>query len=254
MKHFAWRWTLVIALLKSEAIKGAIVLDQLKRILVVAPHADDETLGAGGIIARLVREGRHVTVAVMTGLGPEPHPFASAEAIGTVRSEFAKAMDVLGVQQTVLHNLPTTMLDALPQHVVNKVASETLDRVKPDLILLPFEHDLHRDHEILNYAFRVALRPHLSTNRKPHAVLAYETATETHLQSPHLRPSFEPNFWVDVSNDIDIKIDALSKFRSQIAPAPALRSLEAVRALATWRGAQIGVRAAESFVVLRLVG
>ncbi len=230
------------------------ILSEFRNILVVAPHADDETLGAGGAVARLVREGRHVTVAVMTGLGPAPHPFVTAEEITTVRTEFGEAMAVLGVQQTLFHDLPTTMLDALPQHVVNKVAAETLRQVNPDLILLPFEHDLHRDHEILNYAFRVALRPHLPANRKPHAVLAYETATETHLQSPHLRPSFEPNLWIDVSDDIEVKIEALSKFRSQIAPAPALRSLEALRALATWRGAQIGVRAAESFMILRLVG
>ena len=230
------------------------VLDQLEHVLVVAPHADDETLGAGGAIARFVSEGRRVTVAVMTGLGSEPHPFATADGIATVRAEFKEAMQVLGVQQTVLHDLPTTLLDAIPQHLVNKVAAETLDQVKPDLILLPFEHDLHRDHEILNYAFRVALRPHLPVNRKRHAVLAYETATETHLQSPYLRPSFEPNLWVDVSDHIETKIAALSKFRSQIAPAPALRSLEALRALATWRGAQIGVHAAEAFMMLRQVG
>jgi LmbE family N-acetylglucosaminyl deacetylase len=233
---------------------NAGILGEFRSVLVVAPHADDETLGAGGAIARFISEGRHVTVAVMTGLGPGPHPFVTAEEIATVRAEFKQAMDVLGVQETLLHDLPTTLLDDLPQHVVNKIAAETLDRVKPDLILLPFEHDLHRDHEILNYAFRVALRPHLSSNRKSHAILAYETATETHLQSPHLRPSFEPHLWVDVSEHIETKIEALSKFRSQIAPAPALRSLETLRALATWRGAQIGVRAAESFMVLRLVG
>lgn len=229
-------------------------LADLENVLVVAPHADDETLGAGGAIARYVSEGRRVTVALMTGLGPEAHPFATADGIATVRAEFQQAMQVLGVHETVLHDLPTTLLDAMPQHVVNRAAAETLDRVKPDLVLLPFEHDLHRDHEILNYAFRVALRPHLSGNRKRHAVLAYETATETHLQSPYLRPSFEPNLWVDVSDHIETKIEALSKFRSQILPHPALRSLEALRALATWRGAQIGVHAAEAFVALRLVG
>lgn len=229
-------------------------LVDLENVLVVAPHADDETLGAGGVIARFVKEGRRVTVALMTGLGPETHPFATAESIATVRTEFLEAMQVLGVRETLMHDLPTTLLDAMPQHIVNKAASEILDQVKPDLVLLPFEHDLHRDHEILNYAFRVALRPHLPANRKPHAVLAYETATETHLQSPHLRPSFEPHLWVDVSDHIDTKIEALSKFRSQIAPAPALRSLETLRALATWRGAQIGVHAAEAFMILRQVG
>lgn len=230
-----------------------LLTDDLQTVLVVAPHADDETLGAGGTIARFVQEGRRVVVAVMTGLGDGPHPFATAEGIGQVRAEFGKAMQVLGVEETHFRNLPTTLLDATPQHVVNRAAQELLDLVRPDLILLPFEHDLHRDHEILNYAFRVGLRPHMPANRRRHAVLAYETATETHLQSPHLRPSFEPHLWIDISDHAARKLEALSQFESQIAPAPALRSLHALEALATWRGAQIGVRAAEAFMVLRAV-
>lgn len=228
-------------------------MDKLKKVLVVAPHADDETLGAGASIARFVAEGRDVTVAVMTGMGDKPHPFVTAEGITNVRSEFRRAMEVLGVRNMIFKDLPTTLLDAMPQHEINRVALDILEDVRPDLVLLPFEHDLHRDHEILNYAFRVGLRPHLPANRRPHMVLAYETATETHLQSAHLRPSFEPNYWIDVSRHIDSKIEALAHFRSQIAPAPSLRSLEALRALATWRGAQIGVSAAEAFMVLKLV-
>ena len=229
------------------------LLDNLQTVLVVAPHADDETLGAGGTIARFVKEGRRVVVAVMTGAGEAHHPFVTAEAIANIRSEFGRAMQTLGVSETILLNLPTTLLDTLPQHEINRAAQDVLARVQPDLILLPFEHDLHRDHEILNYAFRVGLRPHLAANRRPHVVLAYETATETHLQSPHLRPAFEPHLWIDISAQIDTKLAALANFESQIGPAPALRSLTALQALATWRGAQIGVRAAEAYVVLRAV-
>lgn len=227
--------------------------DDLQTVLVVAPHADDETLGAGGTIARFAKEGRRVVVAVMTGLGEGPHPFATTEGIAGVRAEFGKAMKVLGVQEAHFRDLPTTLLDATPQHIVNRTAQELLELVRPDLVLLPFEHDLHRDHEILNYAFRVALRPHIPANRRRHAVLAYETATETHLQSPHLRPSFEPHLWMDISDHIGTKLEALSQFESQITSAPGLRSLSALEALATWRGAQIGVRAAEAFMVLKAV-
>lgn len=224
-----------------------------RRVLVVAPHADDETLGVGGTMARFAAEGRDVTVAVMTGEGEGPHPFLTAQAVKTVRAECAQAMAVLGVTRTLFRDLPSTMLDAMPQFEVNRAAAEIVDEVRPDLVFLPFEHDLHRDHEILNYAFRVALRPHLPANRRAHAVLSYETATETHLQSPHLRPSFEPNVWIDISDHLDRKLDALSRYRSQIPPAPGLRSLESLRALAVWRGAQIGVRAAEAFMLHRQV-
>lgn len=231
----------------SEFIRG------FQNLLVVAPHADDETLGAGGTIARFIAEGGRVTVALMTGAGPAPHPFVSREDIERVRIEFGRAMKVLGVQNTIVMDLPTTLLDTLPQYILNQSALKVIEEVDPDLVLLPFEHDLHKDHGLLNYAFRVALRPHLSANRKPHAVLAYETATETHLQSPYLRPSFEPNVWIDISGHVGTKLEALSCFESQMAPAPALRSIRSLEALATWRGAQIGVKAAESFVLMHVV-
>lgn len=223
------------------------------RALVVAPHADDETLGVGATMARLVDEGLEVTVALMTGKGEEPHPWATTELIEDVRREFSAAMKILGVQKTLYRDLPTTLLDMMPQHEVNRVASQILEEAQPDVVFLPFEHDLHRDHEILNYAFRVGLRQHLPSNRRPMMVLAYETPSETHLQFPQHSPSFEPNLWVDVSGHISSKLQALKIFQSQMVPAPGLRSLRGVEALATWRGAQIGVEAAEAFVVLRMI-
>lgn len=235
------------------AINRDRLLGDAEKVLVVAPHADDETLGAGGTIARFVEEGRAVTVGVMTGRGKEPHPLFPDEAFSRVQAEFRRAMGVLGVERFFFHDLPTTLLTEIPLHETNRAAAEIVESVRPDLVLLPFEHDLHKDHGILNYAFRVALRPHLEGNRRPHAVLSYEVPTETHLQPPHLRPSFEPHLWVDISDQLVKKRKALACFGSQIVPAPGLRSLEAVEALATWRGAQIGVRAAEAFTMLRLI-
>lgn len=235
-------------ILKRPCLPG-----EAETILVVAPHADDETLGAGGTIARLVAEDRTVIVAVMTGRGKSPHPIFGDEAFARVQGEFRSAMGVLGVERFIFADLPTTLLSDIPLHQINRAAADIVASTRPDVVLLPFEHDLHKDHGILNYAFRVALRPHLESNRKPHAVLAYEVPTETHLQSPHLHPSFEPHLWIDITSYLASKRAALACFDSQIVPPPGLRSLEAVEALATWRGAQIGVSAAEAFMVLRAV-
>jgi N-acetylglucosamine malate deacetylase 1 len=229
------------------------MISELNVVLVVAPHADDETLGCGGSIARFVAEGRTVVVALMTGATATPHPLFSAETLGGVRAEFEAAMTVLGVTRTVFGGLPSTLLTEMPVHEINRAAGAIVAEVKPDLVLLPFEHDLHRDHGILNYAFRVALRSHLPGNRKPHAVLCYETPTETHLQHPQAQDGFEPNLWIDVSDHIECKLEALACYVSQMAPLPSLRGPGASGALATWRGAQIGVRAAEAFSIVRQV-
>ncbi len=229
------------------------MLSDLNTVLVVAPHADDETLGCGGAIARFVAEGRTVVVALMTGAGATPHPLFPDETLNLIRAEFGAAMKVLGVNRTVFGGLPSTLLTEMPVHEVNRAAQSIVAEVRPDLVLLPFEHDLHRDHGLLNYAFRVAMRSHLPANRKPHAVLCYETPTETHLQHPHAQGGFEPNLWLDVSDHIDRKLEALACYASQMAPLPSLRGPGASEALATWRGAQIGVRAAEAFSIVRQV-
>lgn len=231
----------------------SILSDRLQNVLVVAPHADDETLGAGGAIARFVAEGRNVTVAVMTGRGSEPHPLFPDEAFADVQAEFGRAMSRLGVQRRIMADLPSTLLTEWPTHKINRAAQDVIEETLPDLVLLPFEHDLHKDHGLLNYAFRVALRPYLHNNRRPHLVLAYEVPSETHLQSPHLQASFDPHVWIDVSDHLEDKLEALACFASQMQPFPHPRSIEAVRALATWRGGQVGVRAAESFVMQRFV-
>ena len=224
----------------------------LKRVLVVSPHPDDETLGAGGTIRRLADEGHDVTVAVMTGRGPDGHPLFNDEGFASVRAEFASAMKVLGVDKALFADLQTTLLTETPVHVINKKAVEIVAEVQPDLILLPFEHDLHKDHGLIHYAFMVALRPHLAALRRPHLIACYEAPSETHLQAPYLHAGFEPHMWVDISDQLDRKLEALACFESQVS-SPGLRSLETLSALAHWRGAQIGKPAAEAFVVVRQI-
>jgi LmbE family N-acetylglucosaminyl deacetylase len=94
-------------------------------------------------------------------------------------------------------------------------------------------------------------RPYLPIGHTIREVYTYEVVSETHLNMPYVEQTFVPNRWVDVSDFIDLKMKALACYESQLQPHPAARSLEAVRALATWRGASIGVAAAEAFVIVR---
>jgi LmbE family N-acetylglucosaminyl deacetylase len=80
----------------------------------------------------------------------------------------------------------------------------------------------------------------------------YETPTETHLFPPQLKPPFAPSLWVDISDTLETKLDAWSCYQSQQHEGVTPRSAEAIRALAVSRGAEVGVAAAEAFVLLRL--
>ncbi len=221
-------------------------------ILVIAPHADDETLGMGGTIARLGSEGREVNVAVMTGPGAEPHPIWPHEVWDVIRAEAAEAAKVLGVARLEFEELPAVCVPDLPVHALNKAVSDMIARFDPEELYLPYYHDLHGDHQAIAYAALVHARAYLERSRRIRLIAMYETPTETHLFPGQLAPPFAPNFWVDVSDTIETKLRAWECYRSQQQAGDTPRSAAAVKALAVMRGAEIGAAAAEAFMLLRL--
>ncbi len=224
------------------------------RVLVIAPHADDESLGMGGTIARYVKSGADVHVALLTGHGAEgPHPFIARTGFETVRREFDLAMDVLGVRHRHVRDLPAVMLDSLPTHKINAVARELVESVRPHRLYLPFAYDLHRDHRELFYAFAVQARSYLPLGGAIEEVWCYETPSETHLAPAYLEPAFSPNRYVEIAEFLETKLKAIACYASQHQPAPLPRSREAMTALAQLRGSQIGAAAAEAFVLIRRI-
>lgn len=223
------------------------------RVLVVAPHADDETLGCGGTIARLVREGHEVTVAVMTGHGDVPHPIFPKSTWDVVRAEARDAMAVLGVTDLRFFELPAVLVADMPAHEVNRVASALVADVRPDVMYVPFPLDLHGDHRALFHAFSVTWRPVSEVGRGVRRVLAYETLSETHWNIPYVEQGFLPNVWSDISSTVGTKLEAMSRYRSQLRDYPDARSLKALEALSQFRGSQMGLGAAEAFVLVKSV-
>ena len=220
-------------------------------VLVVAPHADDETLGVGGTIAKHVDSGDHVTVAVMTGHGEEPHPLWPTDTWQEVRAEAQQACRVLGAHELALRDIPAVLVADQPQWQVNSITQALLDDFQPDILYVPFPYDMHRDHREIFHSMSVAWRPSTSTGRTIREVYAYEVPSETHWNAPYLEPGFTPNTWVDISHHLSRKLEALGCYASQIPAWPHARSVAALEHLARWRGSQIGVEAAEGLVLIR---
>lgn len=218
----------------------------MSRILVLAPHPDDEVLGVGGTIAKLAAQGDEVAVAVVTRAGP---PVFTPEVAETGRQEAAAAHAVLGVKDTRFLAFPAAGLDTVPHRDLNAGLLEQFVDVRPDVVYVPFGGDLHRDHREVFDAALVCARP--SGPASPRAVYAYETLSETNWNAPYLAPGFAPNVFVDISAHLETKVEAMSCYASQLRPFPHERSLEALRALARLRGATIGSEAAEAFVLVR---
>jgi LmbE family N-acetylglucosaminyl deacetylase len=222
------------------------------KVLVLSPHPDDETLGCGATMTRLADERHEVVVGLITGFGEgADHPLYPREGFDLVQAELQAACDVMGVSRIVKANLPTVLLPDLPRHVLNKAVLDLVEGVGPDALFVPFPLDLHGDHREIFHAASVAWRPYLPLGRTIRDVYCYEVPSETHLNIPYVEQGFIPNTFFDVSAQVDRKIKAFECFRTQVQQAPMPRSPEALRALAVYRGSQIGVAAAEAFVSVR---
>jgi LmbE family N-acetylglucosaminyl deacetylase len=122
---------------------------------------------------------------------------------------------------------------------------------RPEILFVPYLFDMHQDHRELARAFSVAWRTSTPEGCGIRQIYAYETVSETHWGFPGLEPAFSPNVWIDISPYLNQKLESLRCFESQMQPYPAARSLQAVESLARFRGTQVGVEAAEAFVLLR---
>lgn len=222
--------------------------DNFSNILIIAPHADDEILGCGGVIAKYAKNGGRVSVAVMTQGSSR---YYSREAIELVRQETLKAHDLLNISETFFFDFPAPGLESILKSDINNKLAKLINRVRPTSIFLPFIGDVHSDHVEIFKSSMVALRP--ISSWQVAQVFAYETLSETNWNAPYLTPSFIPNTYVDISDTIDIKIAAFKCFQSQQKKFPHERSIEAIKALAVRRGTTVHKAAAEAFVMLRQI-
>ena len=221
----------------------------MRKALVIAPHPDDETLGAGGTIRKLADSGWKVNV--LTVAAHMPPLYTKDVHEGTVR-EARAAHEVLGVAKSTFLDNPALSLNTMPRAELNAAIHGEIERIKPDALFIPF-YDRHVDHRAVFDACMVAARP-VGVGKHLKLVAAYETISETHWTAPGIEPQFAPTLFVDITASVDAKLDAMSQFESQLHPFPGPRSLEALKALATFRGSQSGCAYAEAFHVIRVNG
>lgn len=222
------------------------------KILIFAPHPDDEILGCGGTIARYIDEGAEVTVCVVTS-GQLP-VFDNSLAVKngwphTLYPEIKQSHELLGIKETIFLQLPCVLLEQEPRHIVNGKINQVVQQVKPDVVFTPHFGDMQKDHLITAEAIMVAMRPKYTHTVR--YVYSYETLSETEWNIPHVANTFIPNTYVDISDYLQKKIEAMSCYQSQLGEFPDPRSLVAVEALAKLRGSTMNAKAAEAFMLIR---
>ena len=222
-----------------------------KRVLVLAPHNDDETLGAGATMAKHAAAGDEVFVSILTSIG-EDNPVMKPNK-PEIRAETKRAMEILGVDygNVIYRDLPNVLVHDEPMYKVNKVVIDVVKEVAPDVLYIPFINDLHKDHREIVYAAQVAARTCTDFGRNIKDVMMYETLSETHWNIECVEGGFLPNVFNEIYDFLDLKLRAVQAYESQLKFFPDVRSVEALRSLAIVRGAIVGMRAAEGFMSVR---
>jgi LmbE family N-acetylglucosaminyl deacetylase len=224
----------------------------MRNILILAPHADDEILGCGGVISKKIRQGDKVWIGILTNANLTDPSKYTLEKLENIRNEAVNAGKLLGVVEVLFENLPAIILDQYPAYKVTDAISNWIEKFKIDTIYVPHRGDIHNDHKVIFDAGLVASRP--VGNYSVHEIYAYETLSETEWAHPFSNDAFIPNYFEKLEKeDFDLKLKAMSCYKSQVRVFPNSRSLETIEALAKFRGSTVSAERAEAFMLIRAI-
>lgn len=218
-------------------------------ILVIAPHADDEILGCGGIINKYSAEGHEIIVLITTNASVGAPELYNPHRVENVRKEALEAHKIVGVSETRFLELPAPKLDVYPLYKIADDISELIKTKEPEWLLIPHRGDSHKDHLRIFDAAMIAARP--INNCSVNKILAYETLSETEWAVPNGNSYFIPNVYISIEDNLDLKVQAFKKYNSQLKEFPHPRSEGGIISLARYRGSTISSRAAEAFQLIR---
>jgi len=221
-----------------------------EKLLVVAPHSDDEVLGCGGLISKIKKEGGKVFVLIFN-LGFEKND--TKESQDKRKQEVKEAMNALKVDDYhLVHEKADDNrdLDVEPLHslieIIESTSNVSLEKISPTIVAIPTIFSHHQDHVHVHNACIAALRP-ISTPVSS-VVLSYEAPEHSRWSSSGV---FEPNFFVEIDDVIENKIMAFSKYSSQIRLGG--RDADSIRNQAKYRGQEVGKNLCEAFYVHRFI-
>lgn len=226
-----------------------------ERILIVAAHPDDEVLGCGGTIAKHSAAGDIVQILIVaegvTSRGQSDDRQSEGLKLRSLMHASERAAVILGAQKPIFLGLPDNRMDSMDRLDIIKEIEAVIDRYCPSRIYTHHAGDLNVDHRRVHEAVVTATRP--TPGCKVGTILTFEVQSSTEWQSPASGPSFRPSFYVDISDHLKQKLDALKVYDMEMREWPHARSLKAAEFNTRLRGSQIGRDAAEAFMLIRQV-
>ena len=217
------------------------------RILVIAPHPDDEVLGVGGTLLQKKNENCITGCVILSTYSSQNKD--TKNKIISQRKEIDNSHKKLRIDENFILDNPPSKLDQVPIADLVNSLSNIFDKFKPNEVYLPHEGDSHTDHGI-------TLKASLSCCKWFRRsfidkIYCYETLSETNTPKRYnIDNLFKPTHFVDITKVIKKKVSSLKSYKSQIQKFPFPRSPEALTSLAKYRGTYCGYKYAEAFEVI----
>ena len=219
-----------------------------KVILVVAAHPDDEVLGCAGIVARHVNDGDKVHMVFMSD-GVTSRISVNHEEVKERKQAAINASNILGIKRKpIFLGFPDNRMDTVALLDIVQILEKVINEIEPEVVYTHHLGDLNIDHKITHQAVMTACRPQPGFCVREIYSFEVLSSTEWSTNNP-----FIPNYFVDISDTLELKISAVKAYNSELRTFPHARSIESIKALAKYRGASMGIRAAEAFKVERLI-
>ncbi len=213
--------------------------------LVVVAHPDDEVLGAGATIHKLIKKGNKVAVAIMVSKATARKNLSS-----TLSNDEAEALSIIGVEKLYEANFPNIKMNIVPHLELVQFIESCIEDWEAEAIITHHPADTNNDHVMTSYAVQAASRLFQRKDGIPalKELLYMEVPSSTEWSFDTSSNRFMPNFFTEIGREgIDIKIQALSAYKGVMRPYPHPRSIEALEGLAAYRGVQAGCNYAEAF-------
>jgi N-acetylglucosamine malate deacetylase 1 len=220
------------------------------RVLAIAPHPDDETLGCGGTLLKHRQRGDSISWLIVTRCH---EPQWSKEVLAQKEDEIVAVNKAFGFANVYRAGLPTVRLESVPfEEVIGKLR-EAISDAMPEVVYLNHFGDVHSDHRVVFEATMSVLKPFYSGRHGVKRVLSYEVLSSTDAAAANPARAFVPNVFNDISQHLDRKLEIMSLYQTEVQAYPLPRANDSLRALARYRGANIGVEYAEAFMLVREV-
>jgi LmbE family N-acetylglucosaminyl deacetylase len=223
----------------------------VQKLLIIVAHPDDEVLGCGGTVARFVNKNNYSAKSIILSKGMLSRGKEYEKYLNKLKESSLKANKTIGVDSVTFYNFPDNSFDTVSLLKIIKTIEKEIFDFKPDVIFTHYGNDLNVDHRRTFEAVLTACRPQPGFFN-PEIYSFYIPSSSDWVDGEILK-SFTPNIFFNIENYLDLKLKALSYYKTEMKEYPHSRSLESVKIFSQYWGNRVGLKYVEPFKLIRKI-